>query len=188
MKIRRTIADFRVVVVRARPSSESSSNSRAGRAHVTWLDKIVSHRPRFEQVQSLQVRRKMTKKYTYAEVKSHNDSKSSWLVIHNNVYDVTEFLNEHPGGEEVLLEQAGKDGSEPFEDVGHSSDARELMEKYKIGEIVESECKPVKEKSTVWTSSTEDANQQQSSLKSWILPVALGVLATIIYRFYLQSH
>lgn len=128
------------------------------------------------------------KKYTLAEVKSHNDSKSNWIVIHNNVYDVTEFLNEHPGGEEVLLEQGGKDGSEAFEDVGHSSDARELMKKYKIGEIVESECKPVKEKTNSWTSSTEDANAPQSSLKSWILPVAIGILATVIYRFYFQAH
>lgn len=64
---------------------------------------------------------------------------------------------QHPGGEEVLLEQAGNDGSEAFEDVGHSSDARELMEKYKIGEIVEAERKPVKQKdSTLWNDSTSD--------------------------------
>lgn len=37
----------------------------------------------------------------------------------------------------MLLEQAGKDGTESFEDVGHSSDARELMVQYKIGELVE---------------------------------------------------
>jgi cytochrome b involved in lipid metabolism len=35
------------------------------------------------------------------------------------------------------LEQAGNDGTEAFEDVGHSTDARELMKKYKIGELVE---------------------------------------------------
>jgi len=35
------------------------------------------------------------------------------------------------------LEQAGKDGTEAFEDVGHSTDARELMKKYKVGELVE---------------------------------------------------
>lgn len=62
---------------------------------------------------------------------------------------------QHPGGEEVLLEQAGKDGSEAFEDVGHSSDARELMVKYKIGEIIESQRKPVKVKSTDWGSVEE---------------------------------
>lgn len=47
------------------------------------------------------------------------------------------FFSQHPGGEEVLLEQAGKDATEEFEDVGHSSDAREVMEKYKIGELIE---------------------------------------------------
>lgn len=35
------------------------------------------------------------------------------------------------------MEQAGKDGTEAFEDVGHSTDARELMKKYKIGDLVE---------------------------------------------------
>lgn len=126
-----------------------------------------------------------TKQYTREEVKKHNDNQSTWIVIHNNIFDVTPFLNEHPGGEEVLLEQAGRDGSEAFEDVGHSSDARELMLKYKIGEVVESDRQPVKEKKNSWTSSSADASSNQSSLKSWILPIALGILATIIYRFYL---
>lgn len=53
------------------------------------------------------------------------------------------ILKKHPGGEEVLLEQAGKEATEAFEDVGHSTDARELMKKYKIGELVESERKEV---------------------------------------------
>jgi cytochrome b involved in lipid metabolism len=35
------------------------------------------------------------------------------------------------------LEQAGSDGTEAFEDVGHSTDAREMMKKFKIGELVE---------------------------------------------------
>ncbi|XP_033104294.1 cytochrome b5-like isoform X2 [Anneissia japonica] len=78
-----------------------------------------------------------TKTYTLEEVKEHNNGNSLWLVIHDKVYDVTKFIDEHPGGEEVLLEQAGGDGSESFEDVGHSSDARELMEDYYIGDLVE---------------------------------------------------
>ena len=55
---------------------------------------------------------------------------------------------QHPGGEEVLLEQAGKEASEAFEDVGHSTDARELMNKYNIGELVKSEWKEVSTKPT----------------------------------------
>jgi cytochrome b involved in lipid metabolism len=73
--------------------------------------------------------------YSLEEVAKHNEKKSVWLLIHDNVYDVTKFLEEHPGGEEVLLEQAGRDATEAFEDVGHSSDARDLMKQYKIGEL-----------------------------------------------------
>lgn len=37
----------------------------------------------------------------------------------------------------MLLEQAGVDGTEAFEDVGHSTDAREMRETYLIAEIVD---------------------------------------------------
>lgn len=42
---------------------------------------------------------------------------------------------QHPGGEEVLLDEGAKDATESFEDVGHSDEARELLEKYYIGEV-----------------------------------------------------
>lgn len=35
-----------------------------------------------------------TKTFTRAEVAKHNTNKDTWLLIHNNVYDVTAFLNE----------------------------------------------------------------------------------------------
>uniref|UniRef100_A0A8C8Y3Y4 Cytochrome b5 n=2 Tax=Panthera TaxID=9688 RepID=A0A8C8Y3Y4_PANLE len=73
--------------------------------------------------------------YRLEEVAKHNSMKEIWLVIHGRVYDITRFLNEHPGGEEVLMEQAGADASESFEDVGHSSDAREMLKQYYIGDV-----------------------------------------------------
>uniref|UniRef100_H3A7S7 Cytochrome b5 type B n=1 Tax=Latimeria chalumnae TaxID=7897 RepID=H3A7S7_LATCH len=48
---------------------------------------------------------------------------------------VTSSLRNHPGGEEVLFEQAGGDATESFEDVGHSVDAREMLTQYYIGEL-----------------------------------------------------
>lgn len=42
---------------------------------------------------------------------------------------------QHPGGEEVLREQAGGDATESFEDVGHSTDAREMASSMVIGEL-----------------------------------------------------
>uniref|UniRef100_A0A7N5K709 Cytochrome b5 n=1 Tax=Ailuropoda melanoleuca TaxID=9646 RepID=A0A7N5K709_AILME len=75
------------------------------------------------------------KYYTLEEIQKHNHSKSTWLILHHKVYDLTKFLEEHPGGEEVLREHAGGDATENFEDVGHSTDARELSKTYIIGEL-----------------------------------------------------
>ncbi|CAL1283735.1 unnamed protein product [Larinioides sclopetarius] len=93
------------------------------------------------------------KTYTFEEIAEHSTSESAWIVIENNVYDVTKFLEEHPGGPEVLLDWAGQeDATDAFEDVGHSSDAREQMKAYKIGEIAEEEksAKPKSDGTSTW--------------------------------------
>ena len=48
------------------------------------------------------------------------------------------------GGEEVLLDVGGQDATEAFEDVGHSDEAREILEGLKIGDLkrVEGDPKP----------------------------------------------
>lgn len=123
-----------------------------------------------------------TKVYTLKEVEEESSSTKPLLVINNAVYDVTTFLNEHPGGEEVLLEQSGKDASEQFEDVGHSSDAREMMIKYKIGDIAECDRKQeVPKEKAKWESAETDTS---SSWTAWIIPAALAIAATVIYRFF----
>lgn len=77
----------------------------------------------------------MSAEISLSEVKKHKNKKSLWIVLHNNVYDVTKYVEEHPGGEDALLEYAGKDGTLAFEDVGHSEDAREVLRKFKIGSL-----------------------------------------------------
>ena len=51
------------------------------------------------------------------------------------------YIYQHPGGEEILLEHAGQDSTEAFEDVGHSTDAREMLKEYLIGDLIEVGCK-----------------------------------------------
>lgn len=76
---------------------------------------------------------------TTKEVNLHNTRDNIWIIIKNKVYDVTNFLKDHPGGVDILLVQAGQDGSDAFEDVGHSADAKDLMKTFLIGELPESE-------------------------------------------------
>ncbi|KAM5563116.1 cytochrome b5-like [Rosa sericea] len=73
--------------------------------------------------------------YTLDEVSKHCDRKDCWLVIDGKVYDVTKFLEDHPGGDEVLLSSTGKDATDDFEDVGHSTAARAMMDEYYVGDI-----------------------------------------------------
>ena len=56
-----------------------------------------------------------------------------WLAIDGIVYDVTPFMDDHPGGGDIMLSAAGKDGPDDFEDVGHSPHARELLKRFKVG-------------------------------------------------------
>ncbi|KAL6255373.1 hypothetical protein P5V15_013711 [Pogonomyrmex californicus] len=79
----------------------------------------------------------MTNLYTIDEVGRHNNDKDLWIVIHNMIYDVTSFLQQHPGGDEVLLKLAGKDATECFESIGHSHEAINLREDFKIGELID---------------------------------------------------
>ncbi|CAL5870495.1 uncharacterized protein PFLUO_LOCUS4732 [Penicillium psychrofluorescens] len=76
-----------------------------------------------------------TKEFTLEEVTQHNTKKDLFLVIHDKVYDCGSFVDEHPGGEEVLLDVAGQDGTEAFEDVGHSDEAREILDGLLVGTV-----------------------------------------------------
>ena len=48
------------------------------------------------------------KVFKLAEIAAHNTASSIWLCINGGVYDVTPYLNDHPGGSEIMLHHAGK--------------------------------------------------------------------------------
>ncbi|GCC27679.1 cytochrome b5 type B isoform X1 [Chiloscyllium punctatum] len=120
---------------------------------------------------------------TMEEVKTHNSSKSTWLVIHDKVYDVTKFLEEHPGGEEVLFEQAGGDATESFEDVGHSSDAREMLKQYFIGELDLADRRKENSKDVLITTTSSHS----SWWTNWLIPAFAAGIVGLMYRFYLTE-
>ncbi|KAI1904186.1 hypothetical protein AGOR_G00003090 [Albula goreensis] len=123
------------------------------------------------------------KYYTLEEIKQHNMSKDTWLIIHDKVYDITSFLEEHPGGEEVLLEQAGADATESFEDVGHSTDAREMLQQYYIGELHMDDRNKESNKDIFITTS-----DNSSSWTTWLIPALAAAVVGLMYRLYVQEH
>ncbi|KAK9749454.1 hypothetical protein RND81_02G127000 [Saponaria officinalis] len=56
-----------------------------------------------------------TKKYiTSAELRTHNKAGDLWISIQGKVYDVSKWMNEHPGGDVPLLALAGQDVTDAF--------------------------------------------------------------------------
>eukprot|EP00486_Rosalina_sp_Unknown_P003354 CAMPEP_0201564332 /NCGR_PEP_ID=MMETSP0190_2-20130828/2550_1 /ASSEMBLY_ACC=CAM_ASM_000263 /TAXON_ID=37353 /ORGANISM="Rosalina sp." /LENGTH=86 /DNA_ID=CAMNT_0047980367 /DNA_START=95 /DNA_END=355 /DNA_ORIENTATION=+ len=75
----------------------------------------------------------MSRVIDISEVAQHNKEDDCWIVIRGKVYDVTEFIEEHPGGEGVLIAYGGTDCTEQFESVIHSQAATEIMKELEKG-------------------------------------------------------
>ncbi|KAG8774371.1 hypothetical protein FRC15_001338 [Serendipita sp. 397] len=69
-------------------------------------------------------------------VSQHNTRESCWIIVHGNVYDVTEFLDDHPGGSKIILKYAGKDATEEYDPI-HPPDAitRHLPKEKHLGKV-----------------------------------------------------
>mmetsp|Transcript_11817 Transcript_11817/g.36506 ORF Transcript_11817/g.36506 Transcript_11817/m.36506 type:complete len:135 (+) Transcript_11817:31-435(+) len=111
-----------------------------------------------------------------ADLAKHSKREDVWLAIHDKVYSISKYLDEHPGGEEVLMDRAGKDATEDFEDVGHSKDARKQLEKFEVGELLPSERSSKK--------SGEGSSGEGGGAMPLILVSALVAIAGAAYYYY----
>ncbi|RIA98106.1 cytochrome b5-like heme/steroid binding domain-containing protein [Glomus cerebriforme] len=122
------------------------------------------------------------KLFTLAELAEHNTKQSLYVSIKGKVYDVTKFIDEHPGGEEVLLDEAGRDATEAFEDVGHSDEAHGLLKGFEIGELKEGAPPQPPKNSTPPSYPKQPQPESSSSLVSYLLPIAV-LVAFIAYKY-----
>ncbi|EED81285.1 predicted protein [Postia placenta Mad-698-R] len=125
---------------------------------------------------------------TYEELKANNTKASLYVLIHQKVYNVAKFIDEHPGGDEVILAEtdvAGKDATEPFEDVGHSDEARAILKDLYVGEFEKNSTLKTKGGYDSSASSSQAVNTavQQGSNLMYFVP--LGMLgAYFAWRYY----
>lgn len=80
-----------------------------------------------------------TQSYTQAQIATHNTSSNCWLIINNNVYDVSTYLVQHPGGVSVVTPYCGKEATQAFNTQGgrgsHSNTAKNLLTQFQIGTL-----------------------------------------------------
>ncbi|KAK8560764.1 hypothetical protein V6N13_026200 [Hibiscus sabdariffa] len=129
------------------------------------------------------------KVFTLGQVSEHNNPKDCWLVINGKVYDVTNFLEDHPGGDEVLLSATGKDATDDFEDVGHSDNARDMIAQYYVGEI---DVSTIPKKIKYKPPNQPQYNQDKTSefiikLLQFLVPLAILGLAIGVHHYTKSS-
>jgi len=71
-----------------------------------------------------------------AEVARHDRRDDLWLIIDGLVYDLTDYVDNHPGGDSIL-KTAGRESSAGFHGDQHPSSARDLVRTYLIGRLDE---------------------------------------------------
>ena len=81
------------------------------------------------------------KYYTIEEVKKHNKLSDLWTIYKGEIYDITNFVKNHPGGN-IIKNAGGKDIEIIWEEYGvewhkNSNIVMENLKKYKIGKIKE---------------------------------------------------
>ncbi|KAF5793934.1 putative cytochrome b5-like heme/steroid binding domain, cytochrome b5, heme-binding protein [Helianthus annuus] len=128
----------------------------------------------------------LTKLYSMQEASEHNSAGDCWIVVDGKVYDVSSYLEEHPGGDDVILQVTGKDATDEFEDAGHSKSARELMETFCVGELDPSDIpqlEVVSEKQKGYIpEKLVDLSKQY-----WAAPVAVVGISVVVTFLYLRN-
>jgi sulfite oxidase len=85
--------------------------------------------------------KKNSKRYTYEEVKRHNKTGDIWVIRKDDVYDVSKFVESHPGGKDKIMLAAGQ-SIDPYWNAYRQHDnqnVQEILETMKIGEIIDYE-------------------------------------------------
>ncbi|EEQ27385.1 hypothetical protein McanMca71_005737 [Microsporum canis] len=80
----------------------------------------------------------MAKTFTVSEVAAHKTPESGqYIIVDSGVYDITNFIDEHPGGARVLKRVIGKDASKQFWKYHGDNVLKKYGERLKVGEVKE---------------------------------------------------
>jgi cytochrome b involved in lipid metabolism len=74
--------------------------------------------------------------YTTSEVAKHNSASDCWFIVNNNVYNVTDYENAHPGGSQNIIDYCGTDATVAYTSMRkHGSRANSDLASLIIGTL-----------------------------------------------------
>ena len=81
-----------------------------------------------------QARPKPVGPFSVEEVATHNTMEDAWIIVDNKVYDITDYIENHPGGE-AIAKNLGRDNSEGVRGDQHPPSVWDVLAVYLIGEL-----------------------------------------------------
>ncbi|OGE48660.1 hypothetical protein PENARI_c027G09376 [Penicillium arizonense] len=127
------------------------------------------------------------KEFNVSEVAAHNSKTDLFVIIHGKVYDITNYVRDHPGGADVLIDVAGGDATAAYEDVGHSEDANEILETYLVGTVKDAQqfVQPKTVRVIQQRSSSTDTSKKTSPTAKAVTAISATLTATAV--IYISS-
>ncbi|KAJ4769603.1 Cytochrome B5-like protein [Rhynchospora pubera] len=89
---------------------------------------------KFKHTQSTANANNPTTCYTNEQVSKHNTRTDCWIIVKDKVYDVTSYVEEHPGGD-AILNNAGRDSTQGFYGPQHATRVFDMVDEFYIGDL-----------------------------------------------------
>merc|ERR1712216_296686 len=112
------------------------------------------------------------------EFLKHNQPNDLWMCIGGNVMDITDYKNDHPGSDTILLEKAGMDATRDFIDVGHTPDAKAIRDKLVIGYIPDDQLPNL----PGYDPADEDDTAEGGGSNMMMIIAVLVIMAGLVYK------
>lgn len=149
------------------------------------------------------------KEFNVSEVATHNTKGDLFVIIHGKgktslfcyvgylanthgcpVYDITNYVRDHPGGADVLMDVAGEDATAAYEDVGHSEDANEILETYLVGTVKDAQqfVQPKTVRVIQQSTSVATSSKETSSAARALKATASAITATTLVYVSTKNH
>ncbi|KJK81140.1 hypothetical protein H634G_03674 [Metarhizium anisopliae BRIP 53293] len=77
----------------------------------------------------------MSKVFSTSDVASHNKGDDMYIIVDGDVYDITKFQDDHPGGKKILQRVAGKDASKIFWKYHNEGILKKYKGKLQVGSL-----------------------------------------------------
>lgn len=126
--------------------------------------------------------------FTWQQVAQHNTEQSAWVSNQKKVYDITDWLNRHPGGKHILLLSAGRDITDllvsyhPF-----TNKPAEILEKYYIGDLITSEFPIYRPDSGFYRECREEVGKYFQQTKKHVRSPVRGSINLAFFLFFAFS-